>query len=177
MVDYINGTLRCVIAEEDLARHAPVSPLAVGVELSYQIREYEKQQQLGYFPAVEFFQDERFEDGSGLDADLLQVYDSLTWLGEELIRSEFRTRLRAVFLEHRILEIHHHAATLPKIRPGETDVANKLAAHYTPNRFKIDFQGRPQPRLTEDEVESAALFALRDSFERAEFIYYEFCKS
>lgn len=177
MSDYVNATLRCIMAEEDLAKHAPASPLTVGIELSHQVRKYVEQQSLGYYPAIDFFRQEQLIEAVAIEPDLLEVYDSLQWLGEQLIQSEFRTRLRSVFVQHRILEIHHHASTLPKVKPGSVDAANLLAAHYAPTRFKIDFQGRPTPRVNEASIPGAALFALRDSFEQADFVYYEYCKS
>ncbi len=172
-MDHINGTLRLVIAEQALARHAPASPLQIGSELSYQIRQHEKNNKLGYYPALDYYR-ENCKESPEVDSQLIETFDTLLWLGEELIRSEFRTRLRSVFTQHRIIDIRHHAKALPKVRPDSPDDAHQLAAHFTPTRIKVDFQGRPRARLKEDDIEAATLFALRDSFELAEFVYYEY---
>lgn len=160
--------LLAVIDEQIMERHAPASPAAVGIELAHRVQEVVANQELGYFPALEYFR-EREE----MDTDLLSVFDSLVWLGEQLIQSELRARLRSVFAQLNSMEIRHQAHALPSIRPGKTNTANELAAHYTPNRFKIDIEGILTPRMRTANLESAVLFALRDSFQRLECIHSE----
>ena len=161
-------TLLAVIDEQVMERHAPASPLAVGIELANEARQHVTDQKLGYFPALDFFREQ-----DDFNSDLLSVFDSLTWLGEQLIKSEMRTRLRSVFSRFEITEIRHHAHALPAIKPGDTNAANDLAAHYTPNRFKIDVEGILTPRMRDAELETAVLFALRDSFQRLECVHSE----
>lgn len=151
-----------------MERHSPASPLTVGVELAAAVQRLASDQSLGYFPALDFFRDQ-----DALDGDLLDAFDSLTWLGEQLINSELQTRLRSVFLRHEVGDIRHHAHALPPVKPQAPNAGDHLAMHYTPNRFKIDISGVLTPRLQHADIEPAILFALRDSFQRLECVHCE----
>lgn len=161
-------TLLAVIDDRLLERHSPASPLAVGIELANEVQQQVAKQELGYFPALDFFRQQE-----SIDEDLLSVFDSLTWLGEQLIRSELRTRMRSVFAQHDIGHIRHHAHALPPVKPSAINASNDLAAHYTPNRFKVPIHGILTPRMQDADVEAAVLFALRDSFQRLECVNCE----
>ena len=152
--------LAATIDVEVMARHSAASPLSVGIELAHQVQQALQQDALNYVPALDYFREKEL-----VDSELLEVYDSLVWLGEQLTKTELRTRLRSVFAQIESADIQPISDTLSKLRPGSTNFTNQLAEHYTPNHFQVHLRGILTPRMADTPLQSAVLFALRDSFQ------------
>ena len=153
--------LSATIHEEIMARHSAASPLAVGIEMAQQVKQAIVQQELDYVPALDYFRQK-----DSIEEDLLEVYDSLSWLGEQLMQTELRTRLRSVYAQLEEHEIQALSETLPKLKPNDPNLVHQLTEHYTPNRFNAHLRGILTPRMKDTPIEGAVLFALRDSFEQ-----------
>ena len=114
-------------------RHLPSSPHLVGRLLAEAAAQYEQQQSLGYYPALDFFQEQ-----GALDPELLNAAENIAWLGSSLVREEVRVRLRGVFASVKIQSIQCLAFAMPTVRPHNPRALDQLADHYTPDRIKLD---------------------------------------
>lgn len=123
---------------DDLDSHSAAASHVVGKELARQIGDYEKQKKLGYYPALEYFQ----EADAGIDPDLLDAADSLAWLATRLVREEVRKRLRPIFASLRIDAMQNLVYTMPKVRPGRKSALMQLAEHFTPNKVRVELTAR-----------------------------------
>lgn len=160
------ATLEVMINAEVMNRHSAAAPMDVGIELAHQIKQAVNNDQTSVFPALEYFRQQE-----SIDGDLLEVFDSLSWLGEQLIRTELRTQLRSVFAQVETIDIHGLAETLPQVRTDNPNAGHELSEHFTPNRFKVHIKGILTPRMKDTPIGGAILFALRDSFQRLECVH------
>ena len=115
-----------------IEQHLPASPFIVGEELANHIHQYSREHKLGYYPALEYFQDKSIEK------DLLDAAEGISWVVNNLIREELQNRLRPVFSSISFESIQNIAFTMPQIRPGGSNDIHKLAAHYTPDHVKVN---------------------------------------
>lgn len=123
---------------EDLDSHSAASSEVVGKKLAQQVTVYEKENRLGYYPALDFFQ----QSADGVEADLLDAADSLAWLATRLVREEVRRRLRPIFASLRIDSMQNMIYTMPKVRPGKPFSIDRLAEHFTPNKVRFELTAR-----------------------------------
>ena len=123
---------------EDLDSHSAAASAVVGKELAKQVASYEKENQLGYYPALDFFQ----QSAAGVEADLLDAADNLAWLATRLVREEVRKRLRPIFASLRIDSIQNLVYTMPKVRPGKAPSLDKLTEHFTANKVRLELTAR-----------------------------------
>lgn len=158
--------LSAVIDPEIMGRHSAASPQAVGIELAHQVLQAVQAEKLNYIPALD-----HFRDNDRFDSDLLEVYDSLTRLGEQLTKTELRTRLRSVFAQIESVDIRAQSETLTKLKPDGPNTKHQLAEHYTPNHYHIHIKGILTPRMKDTPLEGAMLFALRDSFSQLQCLH------
>lgn len=119
-------SLNVTIHERELEQHIAATPAIVGSELAAQVVAYEKEHKLGYFPAIDFFQQQ-----GGVDADLLNTLQGISWVATNLLRKEISKYMRPVFSRIQFESIQTLAYTLPSIRPGQPNVLHKLINHYS----------------------------------------------
>ncbi len=125
-------SMKVDVPMESLERHLAASPVVVGDEMARQVVAYERQNHLGYFPAVDFF----IQHG-GIETDLLDALQNITWVVTNLVRNEIRIKLRPVFSKLRFESIQTLAYTMPTVRPGDNNVMDKLAQHYSATSVKV----------------------------------------
>lgn len=120
------------MADRDLEQHLAATPSIVGVELANQVFQYERQHRLGYYPAIDFFQQQ-----GGVDKDLLNALQNISWVATSLVRDEIRTRLRSVFSNIQFETIQTLAFTLPAVRPSNPNALHELNNHYSATVVKV----------------------------------------
>lgn len=125
-------TLIVQVPEDALERHLAASPSVVGAELAQQILDYERRHHLSYFPAIDFF----IQNG-GLETELLDALQNITWVVTTMVRNELRIKLRPVFSQIKFETIQTTAYTLPSVRPNEANVLDKLIRHYSATTVKV----------------------------------------
>lgn len=167
------ATLRVKLAEEVVLQHSASSPVVIGNELATQIHEVVKQHQMGYYPALEFFSSNHFEGQTGLDPDLIEATDSMSWLLCRLVRNEFQSKLRQVFSSVKFQSVQTMAYTMPPVRYGSNNALHDLALHYTPLSVKLEIVlsmiSKNQPTEGVEEFISKTMYRwLNDSFESIE---------
>ena len=140
------------LGEEAMQRHMSASPYVVGEELASQISHYAQQQELGYYPAIDFF----LHNG-GIEKDLLDAAGNISWLITNLVREEVRIRLRPVFSTLKFESLQTHAYTMPGVRPGQNNAHQLLVDHYTPDQVKVNIIATMvQKKLSLGEAEQMA---------------------
>lgn len=161
------ATVRVRLSEEVLLQHSPSSAEIVGNELAQQIHAYVQQQKLGYYPALEFF-----EEHGDLDYDLLQTAENMSWLLCRLVRQEFQSKLRQVFSRVQFQSVQTLAYTMPSVRYGNANALHDLALHYTPLGVKLDLVLTMISKNTaggaEEFIKNTLQRWLKDSFEMIE---------
>lgn len=130
----VSISLIITVKLEGMDSHSAASADVVGKELAKQVAAYEKENHLGYYPAMEYFQD----SDRGVDAELLNAADNLAWLANKLVREEVRKRLRPVFSSLRFDAMQNLLYTMPRVRPGKPAAQQQLAKHFTANKVRLE---------------------------------------
>jgi hypothetical protein len=158
------ATVRVRLAEEVILQHSPSSAEIVGNELTEQIHAYVQQHKLGYYPALDFF-----ENNGGLDPELLQAAENMSWLLCRLVREEFQSKLRQVFSRVQFHSAQTLAYTMPAVRYGSANALHDLSLHYTPLSVKLELVltmiSKNSKEGAEDFIKNALHRWLKDSFE------------
>jgi len=163
------ATVRVKLAEEVVLQHSPSSPVVIGGELARQIHEYVVEHKMGYYPALDYFASE-ITGQTGLDPDLIDATESMSWLVCRLVRNEFQSKLRQVFSSVKFQTVQTIAYTMPAVRFGTANALHDLALHYTPLSVKLELilsrvsKGRGDEGI-EDFIHNAIQRWLKDSFE------------
>ena len=117
----VSATLDLKVSQHDLEKHLPASPYVVGEELADKAIEYESENNLGYFPAVEFLKQQ-----GAIEEDLANAIENIAWLVSNLIREEITTRLRPAFSIVKFENIQLHALKMPTVRPHKNNARHAL---------------------------------------------------
>jgi len=166
------ATVRIKLAEEVVLQHSPSSPVIIGHELAQQIHEYVVQHEMGYYPALDYFANE-LTGQDGLDPDLIDATESMSWLVCRLVRNEFQSRLRQVFSSVKFQTVQTIAYTMPAVRFGAANALHDLAVHFTPLSVKLELVLSRISKGEGDEgaeefIHNAIQQWLKDSFEFVE---------
>ncbi len=162
----VSLTAHLKVSEELMAQHLAASPAVVGDELARQVSAYARDHKLGYYPALEFFDD--IDDG--IDSDLIDTVRGIAWFLGNLAEAEIQQRLRAAFSDVEIQDLRLLAFTMPQVRPSQPNALIDLAAHFTPDTLKAvlqlsNFEKRPDIEGTEKLAEHKVLRWLEPHFE------------
>ena len=128
----VAATLDLKVSQHDLEKHLPASPFVVGEEIAEKAIVYEEDNNLGYYPAVEFLKQQ-----DAIDDDLANAIENIAWLVSNLIREEITTRLRPAFSTVKFENIQLHALKMPAVRPSKNNARHDLVAHYTPDHAHV----------------------------------------
>ncbi len=145
-VTNVSISLLITVRLEDLDSHSAAAAAVVGEELAKQVASYEKENRLGYYPAMDYFQDSE----RGVDAELLNAADNLAWLATKLVREEVRKHLRPIFSSLRFDSMQNLIYTMPRARPGKQAAQQELAAHFTANKVRVELTAQI---INKDDVE------------------------
>jgi len=127
----LSATVR--VTDRVFEQHSPFCPHTVGRQLAEQIDAHVQSESLGYYPALDYFQNENM-----LDQESLEVLDQLAWLATGLVQDEVRLRLRPIFASVQVQSMQAAVYTMPPVRPSQPGALERLAEHLTPNRAKFD---------------------------------------
>lgn len=171
----VNFSVR--LTEESMQRHLSASPYVVGNELANQISHYAQENKLGYYPAIDFFQ-----QNGGVEQDLLDAVDNITWLVSNMVREEVKVRLRPVFSNIKFESLQSKAFTMPTVRPGQNNAMQNLAEHYTPDQIKVNLIAtllRKKENIHELEQLTRHLICrwLKDRFDKLEITNVQVIKN
>jgi hypothetical protein len=126
-------TLQIRVPETALERHLAASPRVVAENLAEQVMAYEKEHALGYYPAIDFFQQH-----GGVEPELIDALENISWVLTSMIRNEIRLRLRPVFSHLKIESLKTLAFTMPTVRPGQQNAQANLISHFSATSVKAN---------------------------------------
>jgi len=142
-----------------IEQHIAASPYVVGVELARQIDDYTREQQLGYYPALNYFQ-----GNEAVDSDLYNTAESIAWLLESLAQQSLHKYLRPILDEFQIDSSHVQMFVLPHVRPNQSNAIHSLTAHLTPDHLRIALSAKLNFGATDED---ALIHEVADEINRA----------
>ena len=114
-------TIEIKVPHESIVRHSAASPHTVGHEIAEQVHHYAQSHKLGYYPALEYFNKQ-----GGVDSDLINAAESISWLAAQIVCNEVKTKLRPIFAGISIESVHNKAFTMPMVRLVQANTPAKL---------------------------------------------------
>lgn len=142
-------SLQVSVPETALERHLAASPRIVAENLAEQVMRYERENQLGYYPAIDFFQQH-----GGVEPELIDALENISWVLTSMVRNEIRLRLRPVFSQLKIESLKTLAFTMPTVRPGQQNDHLKLVEHFSATSVKANMIATLLQKIV--DTESAA---------------------
>lgn len=126
-------SLQVSVPETSLERHLAASPRIVAENLAEQVMHYERTHALGYYPAIHFFQEQ-----GGIEPELMDALDNISWVLTSMVRNEIRLRLRPVFSQLKVESLKTIAFTMPTVRPGQQNAKANLISHFSATSVKVN---------------------------------------
>jgi len=126
-------SLQLRIPENALERHIAASPQVVAENLAEQVMTYEREHTLGYYPAINFFQEH-----GGVEPELIDALENISWVLTSIVRNEIRLRLRPVFSQLKIESLKTNAFAMPTVRPGQVNAKANLVNHFSATSVKVN---------------------------------------
>ena len=146
-----------------MQQHLPCTPAVIGEALAAAAIRFAKENNTGYFPAIEFFKQQE-----QVDKDLIESVEQVSWLAAKLARQTIQSRLRPIFSSVQFQSIQCTAFAMPHVRPGVhkglADCAQALAEHYTPDTLKIELLLTMMRRDSERHDDRAEPYARKMMF-------------
>lgn len=158
-------TIQVVLAPQRLEALLNVAERNLGQTLAERVEAIVRAQRLGYYPALDFF-----DDHPDMDLELIGTVKALAAQIRKRVKREVQTHLWPVFSSVRIERATTLAFTLPRMTPAQPDALVRLAQHYFPNAVRLELVLSTldkQHRMEEAEAFSAdkVVRNLRDAFE------------
>ncbi len=125
---------------------------------------YERQQSLGYYPALEYL----FAEGA-VARQSIDVFETICRFVAQAATDTIMHKLKAAFSQVRIISLHHTAYNIPAVRPTAQDAHTALVRHYQPSRLQMNLElSQIHKRPVADGYESFVRYLLhrwlRESF-------------
>ncbi|HWR87428.1 MAG TPA: hypothetical protein VN277_03300 [Acidiferrobacterales bacterium] len=158
-------TIQVVMAPDRLEALLSAAERKLGRTLAERVEAIVRTERLGYFPALDFF-----EDHPGMDPELINQVKALAAQIRKRVKREVQTHLWPVFSSVQIERATTLAFTLPRVTPAQPDALARLAQHYFPNAVRLELVLTTldkQHHLEEVEQFSSSKVVrnLRDAFE------------
>lgn len=128
-------SLTVSVPEEVVEAQVGYLPWVLGENLAGQVDTWVMEEQIGYYPALDFFRDYP----ESVDQALLHLIDEVATFCASYARRELRRRLSRVFSNVQIEQLQCTAYTMPKMRPNRSNGPMELARHYAPDTLKMEF--------------------------------------
>jgi len=158
-------TIQVVLAPEQLGALSNAAERSIGRVLAERVDAIVRAQRLGYYPALDYF-----EDHPDMDPALIGTVKALAAQIRKRVKREVQKHLWPVFSSVQIERATTLAFTLPRVTPAQADALARLAQHYFPNTVRLELVLTTldkQHRLDEAEKFSSSKVVrnLRDAFE------------
>jgi hypothetical protein len=145
-------TIKAKLPREALQQHFPAPVETLGEELAQQVTDYVSQESLGYFPALEYFQEH-----GGVENYLLDAAAQMSLLTVTMAKQEVSRILQPLFSSVRVGTVQSLAYTMPSVRPAQPQARQLLAEHYLPDKVKFEVVVTLlQKTVPESGIENAA---------------------
>jgi hypothetical protein len=130
----VAASLTVTVSQEVVEQNTGYLPWVLGDNLAGMVDTYVMEQQLGYYPALDYFRDLP----QAVDPALLTLIDQIAIFTTDYARRELRHRLMRAFSGVVLEQVHCTAYTMPRVRPSRSGALEGLAAHYSPNTLKVE---------------------------------------
>jgi hypothetical protein len=134
LVNKLVVTLTVEIPHEALESQSPVSAIVLAEQLAEQVMAYEAEHHMGYFAALDYYQQQGV-----IDSDLLNALQGISWLSCSMAQEEIKIRLRPVFASIKFESVQSPLNSLPVVRPNSRNALQNLIEHYTADKVKLTF--------------------------------------
>ena len=134
LVNNLVVSLTVEIPHDALESQSPVSAVVIAEQLADAVMAYEREHHLGYYPALDYYVQEK-----SLEEDLLNALQGISWLACSMAQEEVKTRLRPVFSSIKFESVQSPVNSLPGARPNSSNVQQQLIEHYTADKVKLTF--------------------------------------
>ncbi|TNF32952.1 MAG: hypothetical protein EP315_08980 [Gammaproteobacteria bacterium] len=132
-VSKIHITLLVTVPHEALEMYLPSSADVVGESLTEAVLQNVREEGLGYFPPLDYFQSR-----GKLDDNLIDAAETIAWFACKLVREEVQRKMRPFFSTISFQSVQSTAFNMPGVRPSQPNAWHALVNHYTPNTVKMD---------------------------------------
>lgn len=126
-------SVQVVIAPEKLGALLTQADRQLGRRLAEQIDVIVRREQLGYYPALDFF-----EGHPDLKSGIIEELKTLAAHIRKRVKRDTQTHLWPVFSSVQIERATSLALTLLRLSPTQPDALEKLAQHYFPNTVRLE---------------------------------------
>lgn len=150
LVNKLVVSLLVEIPHEALESQSPASAVVIAEQVADQVMAYEREHHLGYFAALDYYQQQ-----GALDSDLINALQGISWLSCSMAQEEVKARLRAVFSSIKFESVQSPVNTMPTVRPGSHNALQSLIEHYTADKVKLTFTASLIRKSEEDESTEA----------------------
>jgi len=134
LVNNLVVSLTVEIPHEALESQSPASAIVIAEQLADQVIAYENEHHLGYYPALDYYMQDKL-----LDGDLIDALQAISWLACSMAQEGIKTRLRPVFSSIKFESVRSPVTSLPSARPSSPNVQQQLIEHYTADKVKLTF--------------------------------------
>jgi len=128
----VSLTVNLVVSADRLNQEFGELALSMGPTLSNQIDTYVREKKLGYYPALDYFKQNKY-----IDPLLLDSAEHINWMICEWVQRIVRSRLREAFSSITIDHVQSIAFSMPKIRPNMPRALELLTDHYSPDTVRL----------------------------------------
>lgn len=149
----VAASLTVTVSQEIVEQATGYMPWVLGDNLAGMVDAYVMEQQLGYYPALDYFRDLP----QTVDPSLLILIDEIAIFCAEYARRELRHRLARAFSSIGVEQLQCTAYTMPRVRPNHSGAPEALALHYSPDTLKVELLLEMLREEALDNVETLAL--------------------
>ena len=150
LVNKLVVTLTVEIPHEALESQSPVSAVVIADQLAEEVMAYEREHHLGYFPALDYYQQQEV-----IDSDLINALQGISWLSCSMAQEEVKTRLRPVFSAIKFESVQSPVNNLPSVRPNSHNAMQGLIEHYIADKVKLTFTASMIRKAEDNETTEA----------------------
>lgn len=152
-----------------LQKYLPAPIDKLGSQIANEVDKRVKRQDLGYYPAIEYF----VEGEEGFPGYLIEALQEVSVLAIDIVTGTVNELLVPIFSNVKINNVQCLAFSLPSVRPGKQNSMQELARHYTPNAVKFELvvsllQKEKSPEGFEKYADNTVYRWLSEVFENVE---------
>lgn len=126
-------SVQVVIAPEKLGALLTEADRSLGRRLAERVDTIVRAEQLGYYPALDFF-----EGHARLEAGSIDALKTVAAHIRKRVKRDVQTHLWPVFSSVQVERATSLAFTLLRVSPNQPDALVKLAQHYFPNAVRLE---------------------------------------
>jgi len=125
--------VKLAVPVSTLQKHLPAPIDKLGGQVANEVDKHVTSQDLGYYPAIEYF-----VERDSFPTYLLDAMQEVSTLTIDIVSRTIKDTLVPIFSQVQMNNIQCLAFSLPSVRPGKPNAMRDLATHFTPNAVKFE---------------------------------------